>query len=121
MDRILKVFCGEEVSCVEEWAKKRKAPQELLTRMYQSLTDPQNAHTHVEHIFDLFENEKDEHIKNKIRMALVRIQMFSHYHMFEQSEFRDAGDMASLLERMLFGYNITEGKKPQKDEASSEE
>jgi hypothetical protein len=121
MNRILKVFCGEEVSCVEEWAKKRKVPQELLTLIYKSLMDPRNAYEHVEHIFDLFDKEKDESIKNKIRMALIRIQMFSQYHMFEQSEFRDAGEMASLLERMLFEYNLTEGKKPKKDETSSQE
>jgi hypothetical protein len=121
MDRILKVFCGEQVPCIEEWAKNRKVPQKLVTRIYHSLTDPRNAYEHVEEIFDLFEKEKDEPIKNKIRMALVRIQMFSQYHMFEQSEFRDAGEMASLLERMLFEYNLTEGRKPKKDETSSDE
>jgi hypothetical protein len=40
--------------------------------------------------------------------------------MFEKSEFRDAGDMATSLERMLFGYNLLEGKKPKKEEESSE-
>ncbi|MBU7032008.1 MAG: hypothetical protein HXS53_05725 [Theionarchaea archaeon] len=121
MNRILRVFCGEEVTCVEEWAKKREAPEELLKRIYESLIDGRNAYTHVERIFDLFEKEKDETIKNKIRMALVRIQMFSQYHMFEQSEFRDAGEMASSLERMLFGYNLTEGKKSMKEEESHPE
>jgi len=121
MDRILKVFCGEDVSSIEEWAKKREAPEELLKRIYQSLIDGRNAYRHVEHIFELFEKEKDEHIKNKIRLALVRIQMFSQYHMFEQSEFRDAGEMASSLERMLFGYNLTEGKKPTKEEEPPQE
>ncbi|KYK31799.1 MAG: hypothetical protein AYK19_16235 [Theionarchaea archaeon DG-70-1] len=121
VDQIMEVFCGEEnVSCVEEWAKKRKAPQELLSRIYESLTEPRNAYQHVETIFDLFEKEEDEPIQNKIRMALIRVQLFSQYHMFERSEFRDAGDMASSLERMLFGYNLLEGKKPKKEEESSE-
>lgn len=118
----MEVFCGEEdVSCVEEWAKKRKAPQELLSRIYESLIEPRNSYQHVEAIFDLFEEEEDEAIQNKIRMALIRVQLFSQYHMFEQSEFRDAGDMAASLERMLFGYNMMEGKKPRKEEESSEE
>ena len=117
MERIMKVFCGEEVSCVEEWAKKKKVPQELLSRIYESLIEPRNAYLHVEAIFDLFEREEDEKLKKKIRMALIRVQMFSQYHMFEMSEFRDAGDMATSLERMLFGYNLLEGKKPKKEES----
>ncbi len=117
MDQIMKVFCGEEnVTCVEEWAKKRKAPQELLTRLYESLIDPRNAYLHVESIFNLFDKEEDKPTKNKIRMALIRVQLFSQYHMFEQSEYRDAGDMATSLEKMLFGYNLLEGKKPKKEE-----
>ncbi len=121
MDQILKVFCGEDVTCVEEWAKAKKTPQELLSRIYKSLTDPRNAYRHVEAIFDLFEEEEDESIKNKVRMALVRVQLFSQYHMFEQSEYRDAGDMATSLEKMLFGSNLLEGKKPKKEEESSED
>jgi hypothetical protein len=120
MEQMLKVFCGEEASCVEDWAKKKEAPQELLSRIYKSLTEPRNAYRHVEAIFNLFEKEENEEIQNKIRMALIRVQMFSHYHMFEQSEFRDAGDMATSLERMLFGYNLMEGKKPKKEEESQE-
>ena len=116
MNQIMKVFCGEDVSCVEEWAKKRDVPTELISRIYDSLKDPRNAYNHVEAIFDLFEENDDEDIQNKIRMALIRVQMFSSYHMFEKSEFRDAGDMASSFERMLFGYNLLEGKKPEKEE-----
>ena len=116
----MKVFCGEEVSCVEEWAKKRKVPQELLSRIYESLVEPKDAYLHVETIFELFEKEEDEELRNKIRMALIRVQMFSQFHMFEMSEFRDAGDMATSLERMLFGYNLLEGKKPKKEELPEE-
>ena len=112
----MKVFCGEDAACVEEWARKKNAPGELLSRIYESLIDPNSAYQHVETIFTLFEKEKKEEIQNKIRMALVRVQLFSHYHMFEESELRDSGDMASSLERMLFGYNLVEGKKPKDEE-----
>ena len=120
MERIMKVFCGEDVSCVEEWAKKKKAPEELLSRIYKTLRDPRNAYQHVEAVFNLFEAVDDEDVQNKIRMALVRVQLFSQYHMFEQSEFRDAGDMATSLERILFGYNLIEGKKPKMEEEPAE-
>lgn len=120
MDRMLEVFCGENVSCLEEWAKKREVPQELLSHIYESLIDSRNAYQHIEDIFNLFEKEEDESIRKKIRMALLRVQLFSQYHMFEQSEFRDAGDMATSLERMLFGYNLMEGKKPKKEESSED-
>lgn len=121
MDDILKAFCGEAASCVEEWAKKRKAPEELLSRIYKCLEDPRVAYLHVEPIFDLFENEKDETLQNKIRMALVRVQLFCQYHLFEKAEYRDTGDMASSLERILFGYNLMEGKKSKKEEEESSE
>ncbi|MGD2248535.1 MAG: hypothetical protein PVF58_09010 [Candidatus Methanofastidiosia archaeon] len=111
MDQIMKVFCGKDVSCIEEWAEEKELSKDLISRIYKSLTDPRQAYQHVEFIFDQFEKE-EEKIQNKIRMALVRVQMFAQYHMFEKSEFRDAGDMAASLERMLFGYNLTEGKKP---------
>ncbi|MBU7016965.1 MAG: hypothetical protein HXS44_05610 [Theionarchaea archaeon] len=120
MERIMKVFCGEEVSCLEEWAKKKKVPEELLSRIYESLIEPRNAYLQVEAILDLFEIEGEEKLKKKIRMALIRVQMFSQYHMFEMSEFRDAGDMATSLERLLFGYNLLEGKKPKKEEFPEE-
>jgi hypothetical protein len=116
MNQIMKVFCGEEVSSVKDWAKKRKVPQELISPIYETLINPRAAYEHIETIFSLFEKETDQNVKNKIRMALVRVQLFSQYHMFEQSEFRDAGDMASSLERMLFEYNLMEGKKPKKEE-----
>jgi len=121
MDRILKVFCGEEeVSSVEDWAEKKKLSQELLSCIYKSVENPRNAHKHVEAIYMLFEDEEDETLKNKIRMALIRVQLFAQYHMFEQSEFRDAGDMASALEKMLFGQNLMEGEKPKKEEESED-
>lgn len=119
MDRIMKVFCGEEVSCIEDWAEKKKLSHTLISRIYQSLIEPGQAYQHVEFIFDQFDKEAED-IQNKIRMALVRVQMFAQYHMFEKSEFRDAGDIAVSLERMLFGYNLTEGKKPSDEESEKE-
>lgn len=120
MDTIRKVFCGEDVSCVEEWAKSKHLSQELVSHIYQTLAEPRNAYQHIESLYTLFDKEEDEDIKNRIRMALIRVQLFSQYHMFEKSEFRDAGDMAASLERMLFGYNLLEGKKPKKEEESSD-
>ncbi len=116
MDQILEVFCGEEVSSLEAWANQRKVSQDLLSRIFESLSNPRNAYQHIEAIFSLFEKENDEKIQNIIRYALIRVQMYSQFHMFEQSELRDAGDIASLLERVLFGYNLVEGKKPKKEE-----
>lgn len=120
MDTIKKVFCGGDVSCVEEWAKSMRLSQELVSHIYQTLVEPRNAYQHIEALYTLFENEENEDLKNKVRMALIRVQLFSQYHMFEKPEFRDAGDIATSLERMLFGYNLLEGKKPKKEEESSE-
>lgn len=116
MEAILKAYCGEDASCVDELAKKKGVSQELLSRMYECLEDPRVAYRHVEAIYTLFEEEEDENTQNKIRMALVRVQLFCQYHLFEQAEFRDTGDIASSLERMLFGSNLMEGKKPKKEE-----